>query len=171
MAGYRGFSMSNNAVDAYSFGEKPISKWTKSAILDEIFCAAKNGEVTLHCDEALLKKSPAAFLKSACLTRSSWHHTSSYYNKTDFYSINLDSVEQLTDVALLEAMQKKSAPVERKPEPERWKCAFLEWTGTRKHPKATERIEVGTIDGTWFIRDDGSKKKTTATGFRFIERV
>ena len=36
MAGYRGFSMSNNAVDAYISGEKPFSKWTKSEILKEI---------------------------------------------------------------------------------------------------------------------------------------
>lgn len=29
MAGYSGYSMSNNAVDAYESGEKPRSKWTK----------------------------------------------------------------------------------------------------------------------------------------------
>jgi len=29
MSGYDGYSMSNNAVDAYENGEKPISKWTK----------------------------------------------------------------------------------------------------------------------------------------------
>ena len=35
MAGYSGFSMSNNAVDAYDNGEKPLSKsyWTISAVL------------------------------------------------------------------------------------------------------------------------------------------
>lgn len=27
-AGYYGFSMSNNAVEAYDSGEMPISKWT-----------------------------------------------------------------------------------------------------------------------------------------------
>lgn len=54
---------------------------------------------------------------------------------------------------------------------ERWKCAFLEWSGTRKHPKATEIIEEGIIKGDWFYRADGSKKKTTATGFRFIEKI
>jgi hypothetical protein len=171
MSGYCGFSMSNNAVDAYANGEKPLSKWTKSAILDEIFHAVENGEITLHCDNPLLKKVPANFLKSACLVRSSWHHTSSHYNKTDFYTVNLDAVEHLTNEALLEAIQSKSAPVESKPDPERWKCAFLEWSGTRKHPKATEIIEVGTIEGNWFIRSDGSKKKTTANGFRFIEKV
>ena len=32
MAGYCGYSMSNNAVDAYNNGEKPISKWKKQDI-------------------------------------------------------------------------------------------------------------------------------------------
>lgn len=36
MAGYSGWSMSNNAVDAYSNGEKPLSKWTKADIFDTI---------------------------------------------------------------------------------------------------------------------------------------
>ena len=33
MSGYKGYSMSNNAVAAYSGGKKPMSKWTKSEIL------------------------------------------------------------------------------------------------------------------------------------------
>jgi hypothetical protein len=36
MAGYNGWSMSNNAVDAYENGEMPLSKWNKEAILDAI---------------------------------------------------------------------------------------------------------------------------------------
>ena len=36
MAGYNGFSMSNNAVEAYENGEKPLSKWRKSDILETI---------------------------------------------------------------------------------------------------------------------------------------
>lgn len=33
MAGYRGFSMSNNAVDAYNSGEKPFSNTTRKKAL------------------------------------------------------------------------------------------------------------------------------------------
>lgn len=33
MAGYSGWSMSNNAVTAYEDGEKPLSRWTKVDIL------------------------------------------------------------------------------------------------------------------------------------------
>ena len=36
MAGYDGYSMSNNARAAYTNEEKPLSKWTKSELLDGI---------------------------------------------------------------------------------------------------------------------------------------
>ena len=65
----------------------------------------------------------------------------------------------------------KSEEKRREPAEERWKCAFLEWSGSRKHPKATELVEEGIVKGQWFYRQDGSKKKTSANGFRFIEKV
>ena len=133
MAGYKGWAMSNNAVAAYENGEKPLSKWTKAAILDAI----RKQEIELKCSKEKLRKLPVEVLKETCLIYSSWHHTSSHYNKTDFYSL----------------------------------CAFLEWSGSKRHPKATELIEVGIVKGDWFYREDGSKKKTTANGFKFLERV
>lgn len=36
MAGYYNYSMSNNAKDAYSSGEMPYSKWTKSEMLNRL---------------------------------------------------------------------------------------------------------------------------------------
>ena len=133
MAGYKGWAMSNNAVAAYENGKKPLSKWTKAAILDAI----RKQEIELKCSKEKLRKLPVEVLKETCLIYSSWHHTSSHYNKTDFYSL----------------------------------CAFLEWSGSKRHPKATELIEVGIVKGDWFYREDGSKKKTTANGFKFLERV
>ena len=35
-SGYSGYSMSNRAVEAYSCGEMPLSKWTKKAIINRI---------------------------------------------------------------------------------------------------------------------------------------
>ena len=35
MSGYNGYSMSNNAVEAYDSGKKPFSKWTKLDFLQE----------------------------------------------------------------------------------------------------------------------------------------
>lgn len=95
MAGYNGFSMSNNAVAAYEDGEKPLSKWTKADIFEII--EDKDREINLKCSISKLRKLPVKILKDICLTYSSWHHTSSHYNKTDFYSLDVKAVENLTD--------------------------------------------------------------------------
>lgn len=170
MAGYNGFSMSNNAVAVYECGEKPLSKWTKADIIEAIEDAVKEDELVLKCSIGKLKRTPVGVLKELCLSYSSWHHTSNHYNKTDFYSLDIDSIEELTDERIDKFVKNKSAKKEEITE-EKWKCAFLEWGGTRKHPKATEIIEVGIIKGDWFYRADGNKKKTTANGFRLIEKI
>ena len=169
MAGYNGFSMSNNAVAAYEDGEKPLSKWTRA----DIFDAIESQEVELKCSIEKLKKLPVKVLKEVCLTYSSWHHTSNHYNKTDFYSLNVEGIENLTDDKIEELLSdyKANKKTESEPSEERWECAFLEWSGSRKHPVATEVIEEGIIKGNWFYREDGSKKKTTANGFRFLKQI
>ncbi len=93
MAGYSGYSMSNNAVAAYENGEKPLSKWKKADILE----AVKTQEVELKCSPSKLQKLPAVLLKEICLCYSSWHHTSSHYNETKFYMLNAEYLETLTD--------------------------------------------------------------------------
>lgn len=169
MAGYNGWSMSNNAVAAYEDGEKPLSKWTKA----DIFDAIEDHEIELKCSIEKLRKLPVKLLKEVCLTYSSWHHTSNHYNKTDFYSLDVDRIENLTDDKIEELLldYKTGKKVESKPSEGKWECAFLEWSGSRKHPVATEVIEEGIIKGNWFYRKDGSKKKTTANGFRFIKQI
>ena len=165
MAGYNGWSMSNNAVDAYDKGEKPLSKWTKREIINRIENAIKDGEVELKISMETLNKIPAKTLKEKCLTKSSWHHTSSHYNKTDFYDIWWSGVENLTDEDI------ERVEVKEKEVSEKWLCKFLEWSGTRKHPKATEYEEEGIIKGNWFYRLNGSKKSINANGFQKIRRI
>lgn len=170
MAGYCGYSMSNNAVDAYRDGEKSLSKWRKSDILEAI----EDTGIPLKCSVEKLKKLPVKLLKEVCLWQSSWHHTSSYYNETDFYYIDEDRIRDITDKEIDKLMAEYKADkkiVQSKATEVKWKCAFLEWSGSRKHPKATEVIEVGIVKGDWFYRENGSKKKTTANGFRFIEKM
>lgn len=169
MAGYNGWSMSNNAVAAYEDGEKPLSKWTKANIFDTI----KDTEIELKCSIEKLRRLPIKVLKEVCLRYSLWHHTSNHYNKTEFYSLDINRIENLTDDKIEELLldYKKEKRMESKPSEERWECAFLEWSGTRKHPVVTEVIEEGIIKGNWFYRKDGSKKKTTANGFRFIKNL
>lgn len=90
MAGYRGYSMSNNAVSAYDDGEKPISRWSESDVISAIA-----DELGVNESDIKLKYPYRYYLK-----KTSWHHTSSKYNKTDFYSVSFDDEDIiLTDTA------------------------------------------------------------------------
>ena len=86
-----------------------------------------------------------------------------------------DRIEELTDekinVILSEEKAAKKAGKKTEEQEERWLCSFLEWTGTKKYPKAKEFTEEGTIKGNWFIRKNGTKKKTTANGFKKIKKL
>lgn len=105
MAGYDGCSMSNNARSAYACGEKPISKWTKTEILEAIKEIAEENELNFDFD--LLKKVSVKVLKSELLVKSSWHHTSKFYNCTDFYSLDETKICTLTDVEIAELVKIK----------------------------------------------------------------
>lgn len=89
MAGYKGYSMSNNAISAYESGEKPLSRWTKPAIMDELDKAYSAGELPLEALEAA-DGMKTTDLKNAVLVYSSCHHTSAKYNRTKFYQVNPD---------------------------------------------------------------------------------
>lgn len=88
MAGYNGYSMSNNAVYAYLDGEKPYSKWNKEELIESI--KYLNPSVGEKIEEL---KCTVEFLKEKFLIYTSYHHTSKFYNKTDFYKIDDDLLE------------------------------------------------------------------------------
>ncbi len=88
MAGYAGYSMSNNAVDAYLSGERPKTKWRKQDFVD--YAEANYPDVI---DK--VKKLALSYLRDFALVQSSWHHTSKFYNKTYFYEIDEDFFEDL----------------------------------------------------------------------------
>ena len=92
MAGYYNYSMSNNAVEAYENGEMPRSKWTKKEILNTIYNDSDIEETKYE----LLRKMTVSELVDHFLYLSSWHHTSKYYNQTDFYAIDTEAVEEIT---------------------------------------------------------------------------
>lgn len=73
--GYDGYSMSNNARDAYSHNIKPLSKWNKEDA--DAFSELLGAKISLKELKELLKKHGTK----------GWHHTSMHYNKTDFYSL------------------------------------------------------------------------------------
>jgi hypothetical protein len=105
MAGYCGFSKSNNAVAAEESGRYPATTLGK-----------------------LLGVKPKAI--KALMTASEWHHTSSRYNKTDYY----DAEEAQERLAELRAWQEPKTDEIIHPG-----CSgeFIDWSGTRNYPKAT----------------------------------
>ena len=176
MAGYAGYSMSNNAVDAYNEGKMPLSKWTKKKFLellpDIIQEGLEDGYPVAEDVVMKLSKVKWSILKEEFLFCSSYHHTSSWYNATDFYDIARSDIWNLRDKDIDELIAKGKAT--RKKEPmteERWECRFLDWSGTRNHPHTKEFTEVGTIRGNWFYRKDGTKKSITANGFEKIRKI
>lgn len=166
MAGYNGYSMSNNAVSAYENGEKPLSKWTKTDILDEIARYCKS-EYNYDYSKDIKRKTAEEF-KSYFLIRTSWHHVSSYYNKIDFYSINYD---KLTVQDIIKFKSFCLNKVKNDTKEEKWLAEYLIWSGTRKHPKASVVKSEGVVKGNWFYLSDGTKKKIDANGFRLISRL
>lgn len=89
MAGYmQDYSMSNNAFDAYCDGLAPISKWTKQMLTQRIAELDPQGSLADR-----VKKLPLAFLRDTFLRCTEWHHTSSRYNRTDFYELSEYLVE------------------------------------------------------------------------------
>ena len=167
MAGYKDYSMSNNAVFAYGNGMRPFSKWTKKEILQML--KAKHVVSTEHMN--IFTKMTLAQLKDAVLCYEEWHHTSSYYNKTDFYRVDYDPKMDYT-IFLKEVAQDK--PKEEESE-EVWLCTYLEWGGTRNHPTAKTHKAYGVIKGDWFYfiptnENVVRKKKVSANGFQKVKK-
>ena len=89
-SGYVGWSMSRRAAEAYEDGEMPKSKWTKGAMVAAIRDC---------CDEFDLAYDPKveSMRKDELFHRffevTSWHHTSKFFNETDFYGIDEGEME------------------------------------------------------------------------------
>lgn len=109
-SGYTGYSMSKRAAEAYQNGERPLSKWTKKDIINEIKEYASDNNLPFSI--ALLNKVKAKVLKDSLLKETSWHHTSSFANKTNFYSIDYEKVSVLKDEDIRDLLSVEEEPKE-----------------------------------------------------------
>ena len=154
MAGYSGFSMSNNAVAAYDEGLVPASK---------------------------IPGVPAVLVKKHCRP-DEWHHTSKAYNRTDFFNaarvravfgviMSEDYDADPAAVVALAAHKAGGASVEI-----HLGCTveWIEWTGSLKRPYATEMkaegctVSVKGATATITLATGASfTKRLTTNGFRF----
>lgn len=113
--GYIGCSMSVRAKEAYSNGEMPLSKWTKTAIIDEIEEENQSLADYIKVKELTLKE-----LRSEFLEYSSWHHVGPCAKVTDFYAMadvseySLADIDRIIENRAPRKMKKARAP---KPQP------------------------------------------------------
>lgn len=153
--------MSNNAVNAYSRGLVPASK-----IRD---VPAKLVRQYVHPEE--------------------WHHTSNRYNATDFYDpakvLAIFGLRETADypyadyrddaaVAALIAYKAGKKDATAAEVYDNQTVAYLEWSGTRRHPRATLRTITGCkvvvrgITARVYVNDKlVLTKRTTTNGFTY----
>lgn len=170
MSGYCGYAKSNNAVQAESEGKYPLSKWSKKLVLIEMKKQCLDDDFI-----KAVKKCTMNFIKEKLLKSYEYHHTSLYYNVTDYYELEFDKYdtadELLNDFNTFKSEQKNQKSQKSQTEKqEQYKCRFLIWSGTRRHPKVTEHEEIGIIHGNWFYSSFG-KKSIHANGFKIIEKI
>lgn len=165
-SGYNGFSMSNMAVWAYEDGEKPLSKWRKADIIEAVEEIIEDKELI-----KLIKKVNLTTLKDKMLVYSSWHHTSSRCNKTDFYKINVGFVENLNKEDVEQMIEIKPKKKEAEENVYFGNFKYLEWSGSRRHPKAAEKtlenvkvIEKGCFYHVYKDNEFIIKKKINSNG-------
>ncbi|MFR4802150.1 MAG: hypothetical protein ACLT98_01675 [Eggerthellaceae bacterium] len=87
--GYLGSSMSVRAAEAYEQDEMPISRWTKTAIIQAVkdYCF----DFDLAYDPDIKKKTKAELAKEF-LEYKSWHHSSRTAREVEFFGLNEDAV-------------------------------------------------------------------------------
>lgn len=145
--GYMGNKMSVRAREAYDDGEMPLSKWNKAAIIEGILDCIYENDLKVNYTVKDLNKLTKNELERF-LERSSWHHTGSYYNETNFYQIDEESVENFTLEELNQVInyRKPRAKPVRKEAPINMyitaRVRFYNWEGTRKHPKKVLYDEI-----------------------------
>ena len=160
MAGYHGWSMSNNAVDCYENGIKPISKWSKEDIL--IASEDLKNELEVKLDMDKLSKCNLYTLKKELLVSNEWHHTGGDFKKTDFYEVSIGALEDFIE---------KGYPNENQPKKEvknDFDKGYVHGTykeviyhPTSKYNKYKENwinFQNGKIKGNWVILENGKKK-------------
>lgn len=144
MAGYNGFSKSNNAIEAESCGRYPLVKAAQ--------VIAANYNVTIKNAKEWLEQRGTH----------EYHHTSKMYNVVNYYDTNLDD-DQIEDLRSFVAPVSSFKPKVFENQIINW----LEWGGTRKHPRAVCRTGIGTVE----IISERTARVKLASGHVFDKRL
>lgn len=156
-SGYVGYSMSERAAEAYADGDAPLSKWNRARLVNGI-CGYPGSEWTpeeLEC-------AAVSDLRKFFLYRASWHHTSKFYSRTDFYSLDEDVIEAHDFAALREACATRRDA--RKKEPRstvdvaKGRIVYEQWEGSRNYGRFRRHDESCLIAAGWAYTESGKKR-------------
>lgn len=177
-------NMSNNAVDEYQKGGKPKTKWTKELLINAISKILK--KVNKEDFLPLILELKVETLRDGFLEYQAWHHTSSYYRRTNFYRIDENRTANISENEINDLKNKEKSRMEAKRKASKQPRVvreaivhYLEWGGTKSHPKATEIVAKGTvyfkdedeeIDKAYFIADGDAKKHRLSARGSFVEK-
>lgn len=124
MSDYCGYSKSNNAVDAESEGRYPLTEATKRVAIEL--------KITQKQARHILETSGTG----------EWHHTGSYFNKTDYYDV-ASIVEAVRDGEI--KIPEKQKTVKLAPIVLTGIVEWIEWRGSRNHPIRVDYKQKATI--------------------------
>lgn len=152
-SGYVGASRSVRSQEAVDSYEVPLSMINKSLIEDFL----SEQEDFSREDLSFLSKvsvSKWKYVATEKMPASSWHHTSSYFNKTHHYCLRYISEELLEMKDTLDSDYKKYRDTKRKEFPG-IKYGVIKvqvWGGSRKRPRLEGYQEVaGIVLGDWLF--------------------
>jgi hypothetical protein len=141
MAGYAGYSMSNNAVDAHDAGRVPASAVT----------AATLTAAGLPLTVAQFRRGVAA----GVIRSGEWHHTSKHFNPTAFFDL-ADLAAELAEGG----WSIDDIPAEPCATPERRvTLTFDQWEGSHTRGSFVRYVAAATVRANWAHLDDGGKKR------------
>lgn len=180
--GYAGISMSNNALAAYAEGRKPLSKWSKRDLIQQIDA---NREI-IKCDYDLLTKQPVNVLKKLLLfSDGEYHHTGLRYNETLFYHFDNKRLSNLTDEKIkqtaanvkTQTKEKQAAKKQEKADNEqyngRWEAIFTKRSADGRFKR--DITMTGEVKNGWFFPDPGSeyenKRKIGSKCLYLVKRI
>lgn len=151
MAGYCGYSKSNNALIAESEGKFPLT-FAAKRIAKELKLRERDVReaIRLHYCE--------------------WHHTSCRYNKTYYYDV-ADIIQKINNNIII--VKRLDDAIEQRYHAD---IEYIEWSGTRTRPKANiiKLVNVEIIDkGSYviFVHDGITVKKFKKTNGFYIHKI
>lgn len=154
--GYIGERRSINSQDDIENYIVPKSLLTKSMITD----FEKDNDIK----DPIILNAPIYMWKLATnyITPASWHHTGKYYRKTYHYNM-IELAVFISDnyVSLKKEHKQLLHNINNSDNNEIHNFAvilFNDWTGTRNHPKVSEKQAYGYINGIWLVSYNWNKK-------------